>query len=71
MIYEFYLELQDLLPGIINQLGPDNLANLKKLAETYGAAAAAQKKEGKDDDEVPELVENFDDAANKDKPAQQ
>ena len=28
-------ELQDLLPGIINQLGPDNLANLKKLAETY------------------------------------
>ena len=28
-------KLQDLLPGIINQLGPDNLANLKKLAETY------------------------------------
>ena len=31
----FLAELQDLLPGIINQLGPDNLANLKKLAETY------------------------------------
>ena len=28
-------KLQELLPGIINQLGPDNLANLKKLAETY------------------------------------
>ena len=32
-------ELQDLLPGIINQLGPDNLANLKKLAETYQGGA--------------------------------
>jgi hypothetical protein len=41
------------------------LANLRKLAETYGAAAASQKKEGKEDDDVPELVENFDDAANK------
>jgi nascent polypeptide-associated complex subunit beta len=28
-------KLQDLLPGIINQLGPDNLANLKKIAESY------------------------------------
>merc|ERR1712048_1400843 len=27
--------LQELLPGIINQLGPDNLANLKKIAESY------------------------------------
>ena len=26
---------QDLLPGIINQLGPDNLENLKKIAEQY------------------------------------
>ena len=33
-------ELQDLLPGIINQLGPDNLANLKKLAETYQGGQA-------------------------------
>merc|ERR1719507_533295 len=28
-------KLQELLPGIINQLGPDNLANLKKIAESY------------------------------------
>ena len=33
-------ELQDLLPGIINQLGPDNLANVKKLAETYQGGGA-------------------------------
>ena len=26
-------KLQDILPSIINQLGPDNLANLKKLAQ--------------------------------------
>merc|ERR1711990_525882 len=32
-------KLQELLPGIINQLGPDNLANLKKLAETYQGSA--------------------------------
>lgn len=47
--------MQDLLPGIINQLGPDNLANLKKIAEQY-------KKEGDvsaGDDDIPDLVENF------------
>merc|ERR1711976_445241 len=50
-------KLQDLLPGIINQLGPDNLANLKKIAESY-----SKKDEGAGDDDVPDLVENFDDA---------
>merc|ERR1719316_571174 len=34
-------QLQELLPGIINQLGPDNLANLKRIAESYNAGAAA------------------------------
>merc|ERR1712151_1418358 len=36
--------LEELLPGIINQLGPDNLVNLKRIAEGYatsGGAAAA------------------------------
>lgn len=58
--------LQDLLPGLINQLGPDNLDNLRKLAEQFqkeapsGGAGAAQ-----EDDEVPELVgdETFEAAA--------
>ncbi|MCL7036935.1 hypothetical protein MKW94_010202 [Papaver nudicaule] len=46
-----YTELQDILPGIINQLGPDNLDNLRKLAEQFkaqqgaGAAAAAQEED--------------------------
>eukprot|EP00929_Paragymnodinium_shiwhaense_P098868 TRINITY_DN60382_c0_g1_i1.p2 TRINITY_DN60382_c0_g1~~TRINITY_DN60382_c0_g1_i1.p2 ORF type:complete len:173 (-),score=59.66 TRINITY_DN60382_c0_g1_i1:631-1122(-) len=53
--------LQDLLPGIINQLGPDSLGNLKKIAEQYAKAApAADAAAGDDDDdeEPPELVAN-------------
>merc|ERR1719407_200042 len=49
-------QLQELLPGIINQLGPDNLMNLKRIAESYGANADASKDGG--DDDVPELDTN-------------
>ncbi|ORY27630.1 NAC domain-domain-containing protein [Naematelia encephala] len=71
-------ELTELVPGILNQLGPDSLANLRRLAESYqsmtarqaAAAAAAggagaatgESKEGEVDDEIPDLVENFDEA---------
>ncbi|KAG1047968.1 hypothetical protein G6F43_009611 [Rhizopus delemar] len=56
-------ELAELIPSILNQLGPDSMAALKKLAESFkqaqgeGAAAA-----GEDDDEIPDLVESFDKA---------
>jgi len=57
-------KLQDILPGIINQLGPDNLDYLRKLAEQYhqGPGAAGEAAGGptlvqEDDDDVPELVE--------------
>ncbi len=33
-----FAELQDLLPGIINQLGPDNLSHLKKIAQQVSNA---------------------------------
>ena len=33
-------ELQDLLPGIINQLGPDNLEDLKKIYSSSLEGAA-------------------------------
>ena len=59
-------ELTELVPGILNQLGPDSLASLRKLAESY---QSMQKKEGEDgdkkddddDDDIPDLVagENF------------
>ena len=65
-------ELQDLLPGIINQLGPDNLANLKKIAESYqvdkdnDTNAAGDEESDDSDDDVPDLVENFEDVSNAD-----
>merc|ERR1712166_1656565 len=49
-------QLQELLPGIINQLGPDNLMNLKRIAESYQASAPAT--QGADDD-VPEIDADF------------
>jgi len=74
-------KLQDLLPGIINQLGPDNLEHLKKVyasfasksapggggAKTGGGsgAATAAAAQADDDDDVPELVENFEDVSKK------
>lgn len=55
-------ELTELVPGILNQLGPDSLASLRKLAESY---QSMQKKDGgeggkaeeEDDDDIPDLVE--------------
>jgi len=56
-------KLQDLLPGIINQLGPDNLQNLRKIAENLSKGTAAAT--APDDDDVPDLVDNFEDTAAK------
>jgi nascent polypeptide-associated complex subunit beta len=58
-------ELTELVPGILNQLGPDSLASLRRLAESYQSmqkkegGAGGEKKEGgdDDDDEIPDLVE--------------
>lgn len=62
-------ELTELVPGILSQLGPDSLASLRKLAESYQAiqgqqrqaagAAGAGAAEADDDNDVPDLVENF------------
>mmetsp|Transcript_48817 Transcript_48817/g.138563 ORF Transcript_48817/g.138563 Transcript_48817/m.138563 type:complete len:160 (+) Transcript_48817:94-573(+) len=53
--------LEELLPGIINQLGPDNLMNLKRIAEGYAASAAVTKKD--DGDDIPDVGENFEDVS--------
>ncbi|KAK1642089.1 hypothetical protein QYE76_059894 [Lolium multiflorum] len=61
-------KLQDVLPGIINQLGPDNMEHLKRIAEEMqkqvAAQGAVQAKEENDDD-VPQLVpgETFEEVA--------
>ncbi|EHB00302.1 Transcription factor BTF3 [Heterocephalus glaber] len=60
-------QLTEILPSILNQLGADSLTSLRRLAESL----PKQSVDGKvplatgedDDDEVPDLVENFDEAS--------
>ena len=51
-------DLTELVPGILSQMGPESLGQLRKLAESYQAAQTKQ-----DDDDVPDLVESFDETA--------
>lgn len=56
-------ELTELVPGILNQLGPDSLASLRKLAESYQSLQKKEvddKKDDSDDDDIPDLVEGKD-----------
>ncbi|KAK9466933.1 NAC domain-containing protein [Lipomyces arxii] len=55
-------DLPELLPGILNQLGSDSIANLRKLAESYKSLQLDGGKTEEDDDEIPDLVsgEDFD-----------
>ncbi|XP_044147746.1 transcription factor BTF3 [Bufo gargarizans] len=61
-------QLTEMLPSILNQLGADSLTSLRRLAEALpkqsvdGKAPLATGEE-EEDDEVPELVENFDEAS--------
>merc|ERR1712091_727162 len=52
-------KLQDLFPGILNQVDKSVLPSLKKIAEQYNQGAENGDDEDDDDDEVPDLVENF------------
>lgn len=55
-------ELTELVPGILNQLGPDSLASLRKLAESYQSMQKEKGEDGEkkdddeDDDDIPDLV---------------
>ncbi|KAF9161860.1 Nascent polypeptide-associated complex subunit beta [Actinomortierella ambigua] len=56
-------ELTELVPNILSQLGSDSLASLRKLAESYQQSAAGKAALGADDDdEVPDLIDNFEKA---------
>ncbi|KAK4048126.1 Nascent polypeptide-associated complex subunit beta [Microbotryomycetes sp. JL201] len=60
-------ELTELVPGILPQLGPEHVAGLRRIAESYQAQQAAAGASGPDgqtqtiqeadEDEVPELVD--------------
>ncbi|KAJ8380374.1 hypothetical protein SKAU_G00011520 [Synaphobranchus kaupii] len=60
-------QLTEMLPSILNQLGADSLTSLRRLAEALpkqsGDAQAPIAAGEEDDDEVPDLVENFDEAS--------
>lgn len=58
-------KLADLLPGIITQLGPDNLNELKKIYQAYAQQESKNGAVGdaSDEDDVPDLVENFEDVS--------
>jgi hypothetical protein len=64
--------LTELAPGILAQLGPNALMNLQKMAQNYQQQAeaagmsledlaklAAAKANGTNDEDIPELVKNF------------
>jgi nascent polypeptide-associated complex subunit beta len=60
----------ELLPGIVNQLSPELLQKLSAAMQgpAGGAGASAPIAEGdedEDDEEIPDLVENFEETANK------
>ncbi|XP_030556384.1 transcription factor BTF3 homolog 4 [Drosophila novamexicana] len=62
--------ISEMLPGILTQLGPQDINQLKKIASEIankssaagGAAAGAAAADAGDDD-VPDLVENFEEVA--------
>lgn len=68
-------KITDMVPGILSQLRAENFQHLKSLTPSFGAGSGAgldatdsgknEAGEGgeDEDDDVPDLVENFDDAA--------
>merc|ERR1711937_908443 len=56
-------KLQDLFPGILNQVDKSVLPSLKKIAEECSKSADAGGDDDSDDDEVPNLVDSFDTGA--------
>jgi nascent polypeptide-associated complex subunit beta len=65
-------KLEEFLPGILSQLGPESMNYLRSYAESMGATKTNQgasstilEEEDDDEDDVPDLVENFEEAAAK------
>jgi hypothetical protein len=54
-------ELKDMMPDILKQVGPQQYQFLKSQLDMGGKTAAVED----DDDDVPQLVGNFEDATKK------
>jgi len=59
------LQITAYLPGILSQLGTDSLSQLKRLASSVSGLEKQNPEDGpaEDEDDVPDLVENFDEAS--------
>merc|ERR1712159_302815 len=49
-------KLQDLFPGILNQVDKPVLPSLKKIADEYQQSGGAEGEDSDDDDAIPDLV---------------
>jgi len=59
--------IADMVPGILSQLRAENFSHLKQLANVQSVGTdLANTTIEEDDDEVPDLVENFDEVAKAD-----
>ena len=56
-----------MLPTIMQQFGAENVFNLKSLAKSLSSTAEELKTSAPVDDDVPQLVENFDEASKNEK----
>merc|ERR1712189_172507 len=63
-------QITEMLPGILNQLGAESLTHLKRLTSNVsggqgmgGMDGTAGTMDEEEDDEVPDLVENFDEVS--------
>lgn len=56
-------QITDMLPNILNQLGPEGITQLKRLANSVANAGGVNKIVPEDEEDVPDLVENFDEAS--------
>jgi len=55
--------LEDLLPGILSQLGPETLKGLQDIAAKMATRGGPGKQSAEDDDDVPDLVEDFEEVS--------
>jgi nascent polypeptide-associated complex subunit beta len=65
-------QITEMLPGIFSQLGPDSMSQLRRLATSINAQRATQARPaegGEDDDFVPDLKSNFDEASKGEAPS--
>lgn len=57
-------ELKDMMPEILKQVGPQQFSVLKDIVKSMGNIPESKAGE-EDEDDVPELVGNFEDASKK------